>query len=938
MEIRRIKNISLLCLTFVTFLCIGCLFSNAFTSLPKISSVNAEECTHEHVEHYPDTPEHIEHWACCACHTAWSDENLTEIIGDTINDRSKIDIPYKYSYNSETEKIEYGRNGNVQQTITPNKYVSTIKYTGTNSNVIQFAVESLPITSNSVILNPYDIKTTLPLNDTALKKMVYWNDGHIGFEQSGAFASYSFGSYLFFENLILQNENDYYVIGMGGCVYADKIGYPINISGYFENKIIDGFENNGNYYVDLAAKMDLTNWSISGNQVGEDWTQPGGVAYRFNRIRNDIETSFAKLDSTTTSLKNGTFPEGIKELTLKFRSVSIKNIRIGLDGEKGFVKGDKIVLKSGSIFTDDGNGKNAVIVKEDICFIFDGEVLTKYLGEVDLSNGVGENWKQIAFRFTNLLFDLHYFYENRVEGEWASDQHAVLSKVELEFNDVKTHSSHFNNNTYSKLVYYNNDDLIGIKGDIDVSDGYSPTLGDTVSIGSGTYITINAVGSFIVSNGVKFRLISILDDGARYEWENVADGGDYYEPTYDNNKSIGIGAWGYMSSISDEQLSGLHDIGFNLLVGNYTIIQNETQKADLLSRGANYDINFLLRPHPDYFDNPWRPSYSNATNFLGYVIQDEPFYPDLNDISNKRQIWRNTSWDLSNKDFFVNLNPIYCDSETLGTDDYDLYVREFVEGCDLTTVSFDNYSLYQEKNWLGSWSNTKIRSDWLKNFDICSYYANKNNIPLSYSFLTSQHYLSDKFRYINPSINEMKYQMYMGMAFGANSLVHYLLNDTGNDYTYPIIDTNGEFTETYSKVQQANACIRSWDSVYMNHDYLGITAVIGQSQQTGLIAGNLSHTININSTGVINSISSNYDILASHFVDAGGNKAFMFTNLTMPSSSLNATINLSLASQYKAVKIYIDNEVSIVPLNQGNISITVPSSSAVFVIPLELNQ
>lgn len=937
MRTKQIKNISLFCLTSVTVLCFGCLFTNAFSSLQKISSVNAEECLHEHVEHYPDTPEHIEHWACCACHTAWSDENLTAVIGDTINDRSKIDIPYTYSYNSEIGKIEYGRNGNIQQTITPDLYVSTIKYTGTNSNVVQFAVGSLPMTSNSTILNSQDIETTLPLNSSTKQTMVYWSDGHIGFQQSGAFSSYSFGSYLFFENLILQNGSNYYVIGMGGCVYADKVGYPINISGYFENKIINGFESSGNYYVDLAAQMDLTNWSISGDQVGEDWTQPGGVAYRFTRIRNNVESSFAKLDSTV-SLKNGTFPDGIKELTLKFRSISIKNIRIGLDGEKGFVKGDKIILKAGSVFTDDGNGKNAVLVKEDITFIFDGDVLTLYLGEVDLSNGVGENWDQLTFRFPNLVFDLTYFYENRIEGEWASDEHAVLRKVELEFNDVKTHSSHYNDNTYNKLVYYNNNDLLGIKGDIDVSDGYIPSVGDTVSIGSGTYITINAVGSFMVSNGVKFRLISILDNGERYGWENVANGSDYYEPVYDNSKSIGIGAWGYMSSISDEQLSGLHDIGFDLLVGNYTVIQNETQKADLISRGANYDINFLLRPHPDYFDNPWAPSYASATNFLGYVIQDEPFYPDLNTISSKRQIWRNSSWNLSNKDFFVNLNPIYCDSETLGTDDYELYVRDYVEGCDLTTVSFDNYSLYQEKNWLGSWSNTKIRNDWLKNFDICSYYANKNNIPLSYSFLTSQHYLGDKFRYINPSVDEMRYQMYVGMAFGATSLVHYLLNATSNDYTYPIIDSNGNFTETYGKVQQANASIRNWDSVYMNHDYVGISGVAGQSQQTGLIGSNLSHAISVNSTGVINSISSNYDVLTSHFVDANGNKAFMLTNLTMPSSSLDATVNLSLASQYKAVKIYIDNEVSIVPLNQGNISLNVPSSSAIFVIPLELNQ
>lgn len=932
MEKNKTKKVGFLSIMYVAIFSLGIFLTNVFNNAKNLSFVHADECTHEHVEHYAETPEHIEHWACCNCHMAWGDENLTEIIGNTISDRTNIDIPYTYSYNPDARKIEYGRLGNIVQTITPSQYISMVKYTGTNSNVVQFAVGNLSISSNLTILNPENIETTIALNNSTKQTMVYWEDGHIGFQESGAFSSYHFGSYLFFNNLILRNNDGYYVIGMGGLVYADKIGYPINISGYFENKIINGFASGGNYYVDLAAKMDLTNWSITSNSVGEDWTQPGGVAYRFNRVRNNTETNFSKLDSTI-SINNGSFPEGIKELTFNFRSVSIRHLRIGLDGEKSFIKGDKILLKAGSIFTDDGNGKNAVLVKKDIAFIFDGNVLTLYLGEADLADSIGENWDQLTFKMPNLKFDLTYFYENKIEGEWASNEHAVISKVDLEFNDVKTHSSHYNNNTYGKLVYYNNNDLVGIKGDIDVSD-YTPSIGDTVSIAPETFITINAIGSFTVSNGVKFRLIAILNEDS-YSWENVNDGLDYYEPVYDNSKSINIGAWGYMSNITNEQLSGLHDIGINLLVGNYTIIENETQKADLLSRGANYDINFLLRPHPDYFDNPWTPSYSNASNFLGYVIQDEPFYGDLESISNKRAIWNNQSLNLSNKDFFVNLNPIYCDSESLGTSDYELYVRDYVEGCDLTSVSFDNYPLYQEKNWLGSWSNTKIRSDWLKNLDICSYYANKNDVPLSYSFLTSQHYLGDKFRYINPSADEIKYQMFVGMAFGANSLVHYLLNATSNDYTYPIIDSDGNFTETYDKVQQANACIRNWDSAYMNHNYIGVSGIEGSSSQTGLIGDNLTHSISVNSTEVINSINSNYDVLVSHFVDGSGNKAFMLSNLTLPTSSLTATVNLSLALKYKAVKIYSENGVSIVPISEGGINISIPSSAAIFVVPLE---
>lgn len=906
-----------------------CFFVGASTSRNIV--VNANTCPHNEVEHYSATDEHVEHWACCSCHTAWSDSSLENIIGNTVNDRTKIDIARTYSYNSESGKIEFGRDGEEKQYIVPAQYVSLIKYTGTNSNVIQFASNDLSVNTNTKIVNPEAIRTTINLSEVTKSTFVYWNDGHVGFQQSGAFSSYDFGSYLFFENLILRNgNNDYFVIGFGGCAYSDKKGYPLNMSGYFENKIIDGFQSNGNYYVDLAAKMDLTNWSISGDQVGEDWTQPGGVSYRFTRVRNGTETSYAKLDNSV-SIPNGTFPTGIKELTLTFKNTLVKNIRIGLDGAMGFVKGDKIILKAGSIFTDDGNGKNAVLVHNDIEFIFNGTIFSLYLGEVDLSNGEGENWDGVTFRLANLSFDLTYFYETQKEGQWSSDEHAVLNMVELEFRDVKTNSVHRNNNTYGKLVYYNNNDLVGIKGDIDVDD-YNSMIGDTVSIGSGTYITINAIGTFVVSNGVKFRLTNIIDDNTN-AWVNVSNDSDYYEPVYDSSKSIGIGAWSYMNSISNSQLEGLHNADFNLLVGNYTVIQDETQKADLLTRGQNYDIDFLLRPHPNFFDEDWTPSYYNEPNFLGYMVEDEPFYMDKSTIASKSNVWKNRSYT---KDFFVNLNPIYCDPETLGTNDYELYIREFVEECNLTTVSFDNYSLYQQKSF--SWSSTKIRDTWLQNFDICSYYANKNNIPLSYSFLTSQHYLGSNFRYINPSVDELKYQMYMGMAFGANSLVHYLLYSTSNDYTYPIIDADGNFTETYNKVKQANSFIRNWDSVYMNHKYVGVTAIEGQSSTTGLIGNKLKYTISTNSTGVVNSISSNYDVLLSHFVDGGNNKAFMLTNLTMPSSSISASVNISLAPTYKAVKIYCGNQITIVKLENGSTTISIPSSSAAFVVPLGFNQ
>ena len=62
-----------------------------------LKTVNAEECQHEHVEHYAAQSLVVEHWACCACHHAWADEARTiEISLNTTNNREKIDVSGYY--------------------------------------------------------------------------------------------------------------------------------------------------------------------------------------------------------------------------------------------------------------------------------------------------------------------------------------------------------------------------------------------------------------------------------------------------------------------------------------------------------------------------------------------------------------------------------------------------------------------------------------------------------------------------------------------------------------------------------------------------------------------------------------------------------------------------------------------------------------------------
>lgn len=944
---KRKRKLLILCSIALLASFIVTAINSNFTSIV----FSNDQCMHDHVEHYESNEEHVEHWACCECHDAWSDAELENYIGNTINNREQIDIPLRYVYNESTLKIELRRGEQVKSEIIPTLYISTLKFHGNNSNVMQFKAGDLSnyTTNDLKILNSLEIDESFNLNKETKKIFVYFSDSNtFGFQQSSAFVSYKLDSHIYCKNLILKDNDNYFVIGSIGTVFSENQGTMKNISGIFENKIINAMESGGNYYVDIACNINTTFWSISGNEVGTDWTYSGGTSYLVEKVHNDVTSVFAHVDS---SVKPGNFPQGIKQATLFFRNCVIQNLRLGFSGENGFSKNDKLILKAGSIFTDDSNGNNAVYVNKDIEFIFTGELFTLFLGNVDLSNSIGECWadNQIVLTMPNLDFDLNYFYLNKCEGEWSSKEHAVLSNIIFKFYDCKNDHTRYNLNTYNKLTYYNNNDLKGIKGCLDLSDSYIPRLNDTLTIPSNSYVTINCVGSFLVEYGVTFRLSKSLNEGTTLGWTNIANESLYDMPQFDMTKSIHIGASNDLNSstiinhstgaVNTAMMAGLQSAGFNLLTGNYTIIENDGHKNNLLEAGEQYGIDFILKPRNDWTTDNDYVNY-NYSSFLGYEMKDEPSLSDASDFAYLKDLFDKKSY--KNKYFYTNLQPIYAESKYIGSD-YTSYVEQFAEGCNFNILSYDNYSLYQDRfTSISNWSKTKLRSDWLKNFSICSYYAHKNNIPFWYTFLSSQHYLSKTYRYINPSSDEMTYQMYMAMAFGATGLVHYTfehdhsIDTESTKYGETLVNESGEFTSSFQKAKVANKKIHTWDNVYMNHKWLGVSGITGSSKTyKDIFKNELVNAIPVSSTGIVDTVSSTGDVLLSHFSSDQTHEGLMLTNFIMPSDNLTSNVTLKLNSKYKAIKVYSDNSVTFQELNDNNtVSLEIAPGSAVFITPV----
>ena len=422
-------------------------------------------------------------------------------------------------------------------------------------------------------------------------------------------------------------------------------------------------------------------------------------------------------------------------------------------------------------------------------------------------------------------------------------------------------------------------------------------------------------------------------------------------PTYANDKQIDIGATSWLGTNATlnyfngetgrTNFAKLQEAGITVLAGTFygrTDMDIQGEETALLDLAAEYGIGIFFQKS---WDGSSIPSYVAHEAFLGYYV-DEPTQSELASLKTLKEKWDASAFGANGKQLYVNLLPVY--SGDMGGD-YDAYVKEAIETSNLPIVSFDHYLMYYArweegiivKEWVTS-DTLSIRTDWLKNFDIASYYANKNDKPFWYTMLATQHMSDgDTVLYKDPTVADLTYQMYVAMTYGATNLLHYTFAGTG-DYIIngALFNQNtGEWTQTYTDVKDASAIIGEWDHVFMSFDWLGASTVTGTTAQTGLITGDLTHSVAVDTYGVLHSVSSTYDVVVGHFEDENGYDGVMITNLTIPENATATTVSVTFADEYQAVKVYQGGEEQLVYLSNGALQLEIASAEGVFIIPVK---
>ena len=251
-------------------------------------------------------------------------------------------------------------------------------------------------------------------------------------------------------------------------------------------------------------------------------------------------------------------------------------------------------------------------------------------------------------------------------------------------------------------------------------------------------------------------------------------------------------------------------------------------------------------------------------------------------------------------EFFVNFLPRYGDNST----DYDAYLDSYADVLDNKQISLDDYAILRKTSENDD-TKTYIRKSYFETLAVATAKAKAEKVPFWYTLLSCAHGTeSGDYHYTVPTAEEIRWQMAVGMAFGAQNLTHYTYMTDETGYETMIDPATGEKRDLFDVIAGVNTEYRAWDEIYRNYTWQGFkaldfgdttnkTSFTGGTFNANALMYNLESKTGVTyldytkhglssvdmTTGTNNATTNNgKDLLVGTFKDAAGNSAFMITN------------------------------------------------------------
>lgn len=180
----------------------------------------------------------------------------------------------------------------------------------------------------------------------------------------------------------------------------------------------------------------------------------------------------------------------------------------------------------------------------------------------------------------------------------------------------------------------------------------------------------------------------------------------------------------------------------------------------------------------------------------GYTVIDEPsakLVPEL------RKTVEGIRQARPGKLAYINLFPNWTPKETLGSENYDEHVRQFVEDVGVDVLSMDHYpAMNPDKD---------TRDNYCANLDVMRKFSLKQDIPF-WNFFIVMPYLD---RY-DPTEAQLRWQIFSSLVYGAKGVLYFCYWTPPGEWFLKggaIITAEGRKTRHYEQAKRINANLKN---------------------------------------------------------------------------------------------------------------------------------
>lgn len=478
-------------------------------------------------------------------------------------------------------------------------------------------------------------------------------------------------------------------------------------------------------------------------------------------------------------------------------------------------------------------------------------------------------------------------------------------------------------------------------------------------------VAVNALASGTLSEADRAYFESVKNTAD----ENASTIQKIILPDYDSKKTeygIDISGWLIPKNISTSDVDWITEAGINIMhavaAGDSETLffpeYNDEAKAKLnffRDKGIQIYVNTCSRDAASFQKIS---SFGTHDGVIG-MSYDEPTKAEIDEIAKYVDYFNRNG---NGKNMFVNLFPSFASSVksdfgkwyNTAQQKYELYLQYYCDNVlsKLTSgekwLSADRYLLTYDKN-----GNKCIDSGWLADVQsiakVAKNYGAKTNFFIQTMPFGATNGVAtgakEGSRDRVPTYNDIRLQQYALMAFGYDGISLFCYGSPIADgefasSQYGMIDRNGNKTEIYESVKQANNELLSFDHVLKQFAWQGVftcdagKTITGTSSTSNASFKSLDR-ISLANVSSLSKVSASADTLCGYFKDAAGNDGIMVVNYNETTENLTDTVELTFdSSKYNAAVCYVGGVKKVFTgLTDGKLSLSLGAGEGIFVIP-----